>query len=527
MKFLTLLVSLASLLLAASCSSPAESKKSVRLYLQAEPFSLDPRKGGDRRSQVLLRELFEGLTRISQSGRPELAMAQSVTISDDKKVYTFHLRPALWSNGLEVTAHDFVYAWKGALDPAFGSAFCYAFFVIKNAKKAHAEECSPESIGVRAINTMTLEVTLEHPTPYFLELTANPLYSPICKAATKDNPNWASSTFPSYVTNGPFLLKEHAFKSHIMLERNPFYWCTETVKSSGLSFAIIEDSHTAYSLFQKGELDWYGDPCGMMPLETISELQSSLIKTKIGGLYWLVTCTDKPHLASAKIRRAIASAINRQELVHFVNGGEEPAFSILPSFMSMLDSPPFRDGDRDEAQKLFAEGCSELGYTPETFPHLAITHWSEPVSRVIAEAIQQQIEQALGIKVDLVGLDWGTYMKKVPSGDMDIATAPWYSWVDDPMFNLDYLKFKKNGINGTCWQNPEYIRQLNAADACTDPVQRTQHMRHAEQIAMRELPLIPLYYIAYKYVKAPNIHGEVISSVGAIELKGLEIEESN
>ncbi len=524
MKYLSFLLSVSAIIFTAGCSHSPEQKKEVHLYLQAEPFSLDPRKGGDRRSQVILRELFEGLTRIGRNGRPELAMAHSVSISDDKTVYTFHLRPAQWSNGMEVTAHDFAWAWKGALEPSLASPFCYAFFILKNAKKAHSNECPLDSIGVRAIDAKTLEVTLEHPTPYFLELMANPLFSPLCKAATKDQSGWDGMASPSYVTNGPFLLKEHVLQSHITLEKNPFYWNPDSAKSDRLSFAMIEDPHTAYALFQNGELDWYGDPCGLIPLETIAELQSSLIKKNIGGIYWLVTCTEKPQLSSPKIRRAIACAINRRELVRFINGGEEPAFSILPKWMSMLDAPPYADGDPQMARQLFVEGCEELGITPDTFPRLTITHWAEPVAKVIAEAIQQQISKALGITVDLLGLDWGTYMKKIPSGDMDIATAPWYSWVDDPMFNLDYLKFKKNGINGTCWQNAEYIHQLNQADITIDPVQRRQWMKHAEQIAMENLPLIPIYYIAYKYLKAPSVHGEVLTSVGSLELKWLEKE---
>lgn len=494
------------------------------MYLQAEPFSLDPRKGGDRRSQAVLRELFEGLMRIGKDGKPELAMASSVTVSEDKKVYTFHLRPAKWSNGLNVTADDFVWSWKGAVDPSFASAFCYAFFVIFNAKKAHANECSIDDVGVRAIDAKTLEVTLEHPTPYFLELTANPLFSPICKAAAKDNPNWTSSAFPFYVTNGPFVLKEHLLKSQITLEKNPSYWDKDGVKTEKISFAIVEDPHTAYALFLKGELDWYGDPCGIIPLETITELRPTLTKKMIGGLYWLVTCTEKPHLRSAKIRKAIASAINRAELVNFIQCGEEPAFSILPSFLTMLDSHSFEDGDKEAACAAFEEGCKELGYTKETFPPLIITHWAEPGSKAVAGAIQQQLIRALGIKVELLGLDWATYMKKVPAGEMDIATAPWYSWVEDPMFNLDYLKFKKNGINGTCWQNTEYIQQLDSADTCIDPVLRREHMRKAEQIVADELPLIPLYSLAYKYVKNPKVTGEVITPVGGIELKWLAKE---
>ena len=119
-------------------------------------------------------------------------------------------------------------------------------------------------------------------------------------------------------------------------------------------------------------------------------------------------------------------------------------------------------------------------------------------------------------------MDWGTYMRKVPAGEIDLAMAPWMTWVKDPMFNLEYLKFKKNGINGTCWQNAEYIAELNAADACTNALERRAHMAKAEQIATNELPLIPLYYLTYKYVQNPSVHGVVVSPVGAIELKWIE-----
>ena len=508
-------------LLASSCAKKEENAKDIHLYLQAEPFSLDPRIGGDRRSQFVLRTLFEGLTRIGKDGKPKPALAQSFTLSKDKKVYTFHLRPSLWSNGLPVTAHDFAWAWKSAIDPAFPTPFCYIYFVLKNAKKAHLGECSIDEVGVRAIDDATLEVTLEHPTPYFLELTAAPLFSPVCASAAQ-TPGWAGTESPVFVSNGPFLLKKHALKSETILEKNPSYWDKEHVPAQRICLSIIEDPHTAFTLFEKGDIDWYGDPCGIIPLDIIQSLGDRLIKQNAGGLYWLVACTEKPYLSSAKVRRAIATALNRRELVDFINGGEEPAGSILPSFLTMLEKPAFKDFDPQEAKKLFEEGCAEEGLTPLTFPTITLTHWGEPTTKAISEIVQQQLQTVLGIKVDLLAMDWGTYMKKVPAGEIDLAMAPWMTWVKDPMFNLEYLKFKKNGINGTCWQNAEYIAELNAADSCTSLSERRTHMANAEQIAMSELPLIPLYYLTYKYVKKPSIHGAVISPVGAIELKWIE-----
>lgn len=507
-----------------SCTKKEEPTKDIHLYFQAEPFSLDPRMGGDRRSQAVLRPLFEGLARIGLDGSPHLALAESVSLSKDQTVYTFRLRPSVWSNGLPVTAHDFEWAWKSAIDPNFPTPFCYIYFVIKNAKRAHLNECSIDEVGIHALDDKTLEVTLEHPTPYFFELTASPLYSPLCSSAVSQTQNWAGTQHPSYVSNGPFILKKHALKSEFILEKNPSYWDKEHVRSKRISFAIVEDPHTAFTLFEKGELDWYGDPCGIIPLDIVHSLGSSLIKQNAGGLYWIVTCTEKPYLASPKIRRAIATALDRKEIVEFINGGEEPARSILPSFLSMLDEPTFNDADPQEAKRLFEEGCAELGLTPSTYPTLTITHWAEPTTKALAEIIQQQLQNALGIKIELLATDWGTYMKKVPAGEIDLAMASWTTWIKDPMFNLEYLKFKKNGINGTCWQNPEYIAELNAADSSTDPAERRRHMAKAEKIAMNELPLIPLFYMAYKYIKNPVIHQAVISPVGAVELKWIEKE---
>jgi oligopeptide transport system substrate-binding protein len=523
--FLQVLCVTCGLILTSCTHQPSTPQKEVRLYFQAEPFSLDPRVGGDRRSTTVLRDLFEGLTRIGKEGKPELAVAQSVDISEDQKTYTFHLRQSQWSNGAPVTAYDFAWAWKSAIDPTFSTPFCYAFYALKNAKKAHVNECSIDDIGVKAVDARTLEVTLEHPTPYFLELLANPLFSPLCRSAIKKSPDWAASSSPTYVSNGPFLLKEHALKSHIILERNPSYWNPDCAKAPSISFCIVDDPNTAYSLFQKGELDWYGDPCGIIPLEIMGQIQKDLTKRQAGGLYWLVVCTEKHHLSSPKIRKAIATAINRQEIVQFLQCGE-PAFTVLPKWLSMLEQPSFADGDTRAARALFAEGCAEMGIHPSDYPHIVLTHWSEPTTKAIVEIIQHQLQQALPITVDLEATDWATYMRRVPAGDIDIAAAPWTTWIADPMFNLEYLKFKGNGINGTCWQNGNYIDQLNKADASTDPQQRRDHMYHAELMAVNALPLIPLYSLTYQYMKQPCVHGELVSPVGAIDFKWVEKDVS-
>lgn len=500
----------------------------LRLYLQAEPFSLDPRVGGERRSQVILRCLFEGLFRIGKDRDLEPGMAKDYAVSQDGLTYTFTLRNALWSNGEKVRAQDFCYAWKTALSPQFPSAFSYAFFLIKNAKDAKQNKCSLDAVGVKAINDDTLQVTLEHPTPYFLELTANPLFSPICEKHATLHQGWNQKTYPEYVSNGPFLLKEHEFQSHMKLEKNPLYWDKANVTASQLSFPIITHPTTAYALFERGELDWFGDPCGLCDLEIIHKMtqEGTLLSRESGGLYWIVCNTKRPYLSSPKIRCAIASSISRKDICYLlIKGGEQPASSIVPSFLSTLKRPYYRDGDNAFACHCFEEGLKEIGYTRETFPTITLTHWAEPVSRLIAQYFQERIERALHIHVQLQSCEWGTYMQKIPAGDIDLATAAWLTWVADPMFNLQYLKFSNNGINGTGWQNEQYIEFLEKAELALDSEERTNFLQKAEELAAQELPLIPLYELVYKYAKSPGVTGEVISPAGMFDFKRLEKRE--
>lgn len=507
--------------------SPSEDISTAYLYLQAEPFSLDPRIGGDRRSQCLLRELFEGLTRISKDGSYELALAKNYTLSEDALTYTFTLHPSLWSNGDPVTASDFIESWKSLIDPNFITPYSYAFYVIKNAKKAHMKECSIDEIGLKKIDDLSFEITLEHPASYFLELLSNPLYSPVHPLCRVPGSQWSTGTSnTTYISNGPYRLTQHILKSHLLLEKNSLYWNSEDpAQTEKLHFSILEDPQTALSMFQTNQIDWLGDPFGNMSLETIHTLdqRETLYKLHKGGVYWYVVSTTKPHLSSVKIRQALAHAINREAITKdLLQGGEVPAFSHIPKEMTLLTSPIFLDNRKDIANKLFEEGLQELGLTRTTFPPLVISHWSDGRERMMAEVIQDQIQKALGIEVVLESQDWSSYLKKVTSGDLELGGFGWYSWFFDPMYNLEYIKFANSGINGSLWQNDRYIEILNLADNTSDKKTRDMHMEAAERIAMEEAPIIPIFYQTFKYAKNPKLQGEVISRLGLTELKWMK-----
>ena len=521
---MNLLPYLLTVCLCAGCSKHDDTPRTeIKLYLQGDPTSLDPRVAYDLRTQQILRELYEGLTRIGPKGEPQLALAKRVEVSDDGRTYIFTLHPSLWSNGLEVTADDFVFAWKSSLNPSNSAACSDSLFVILNAKKARSGECSLDEVGVRSLNKYTLEVALEHPIPYLFELLANPIFSPLCRPVVEKNPRFAMAS--QYVSNGPFLLKERRPQSFIILERNPRYWNPDHPSIDQISFSIVEDPQTAYNMFLAKVLDWYGEPLGTVCPGMLTRLYNNGLLTchDTGSSYQLLVQTRAPHLRSVAIRRALAYAIDRKGICEKVlRTGEKPAFSLSPAALSFLRRPLFEDNEPLIAQKLFEDGLEELGFTKETYPPLVLSFWADSPTRSMVEAIQAQLMRALPIKVILEPLDRDLYLKKVYAGDYQIMNIALHVWFYDPSSNLDIFKFKQTSLNGTGWSDPEYTRLLDLAAESLDPTKRNECFRRAEECIMRQLPVIPICSQPSKYMKSSRLDGETVSPVGIVELKWLK-----
>jgi oligopeptide transport system substrate-binding protein len=526
--FLKNLIAVCLLVFCGSCSqgSPkGQASEKLRFYVNPEPVSLDPRTGWTFTSQLIIYQLFEGLTRFGTKGEPQPAIAQAIDISDDRTTYTFHLRPTKWSNGDDLTAMDFEYAWKTSLHSSIASANADSFFSIKNAQKAHRNECSLDDVGIRTLDKETLQVTLEHPAPYFLEWTSSPPYAPVHRPTDERDEHWARHAFPTYVCNGPYLLKDYRQGSHIVLEKNPLYWNTkDCAKTKTVKFLVLEDSLTAYNMFKAGDLDWYGAPFSIgMPFEIITALKNDGIfhSSPTGLTSRMDCCVTKPHLASPKIRKALACAINRNELVsHLLIGGDRPAASLVTESFSLQQTPKFEDGNAELARRLFEEGYTELGYTKETYPPLVLS--TRPRSKAVAEVISEQLQKVLGIQVRLEVLDTKIFYKKRAASELELALEALSTGLRDPIYDLGWFKYPETGLTTTHWKCLAYQHLLDASDASVDETERREYLRQAEELLMTEMPAVPLVYEAEKYAKAPNIVGEELSPGTTIELKRLE-----
>lgn len=517
-----------------ACSGNTErvSQQKLRLNLYCEPPSLDPRKFTDSTSGNVLVMLFEGLTRIGFDHKPHPAAAKKILVSKDKRTYTFKLRETYWSNGDKVTAEDFVHAWRKILDPKFPSLFAYKLYVIKNAAEIKEGKLPMEALGVSVIDDTTLEVTLNHPTPYFLELTAFPTFYPVNKKIDEAAPEWAAEASPLYVSNGPFKLKSWEHESEIIVEKNPLYWEAESVNLETIHLTMIEDTTTEFYMYEMGELDWAGSPLSNLPPEFLPALkdEGKINITPATAVYYYKLNTDDPALSNRKIRQALGLCINRKAIVdHITQAGQEPALGLVPPMPGWNAAPLYNDGDIQRARKLFAEGLEEMNADLKSFPTIALSYNTSREHQKIAQAIQHQWKEGLGIKIELETSDWKVYLSKINKQNYQIGRMGWIGDFQDPVSFLEPFKYRDNpnigGNNETGWEHPDYAAYLDHAEEEVDEEKRAELLRKAEALLISEMPVIPIFYINFAYLKKPYVRGVYISSLGIIDFKQAYLEE--
>ncbi|UFJ42388.1 peptide ABC transporter substrate-binding protein [Brevibacillus humidisoli] len=501
-----------------SDSQEASAEQTLNINMGSEPTSIDPGIAQDIPSMAVARAAFDGLLRLGTDGELHEAVAESYEVSEDQLTWTFHLRDTKWSNGDPVTAHDFEYAWKRVLDPATGSGYAYQMYYLKNGAKANSGEVPMDEVGVKAVDDKTLVVTLENPSPFFPQLVASVTYFPVNKKVVEANEKWANEA-DTYVVNGPFVVKEWEHKSKIVFEKNENYWDKDNVHLSSMTFHMIEDANTELSMFESGQLDWAGSPLGDLPLDALPTLQESgkMQTQATAGTYWYVFNTEKVPFNNKKIRQAFAYAINRQEIVENVlmNNGEV-ALGILPPSMWFKPDGHFKDGDVETAKKLLAEGMQELGISE--LPELEILYNTSEEHQRIATVIQDQWRKAFGIEVKLKNVENKVRNAELEAGNYMIGRASWIGDFNDPVNFLEVFR-DVGGTNDTRWHNERFKQLLLDSAQESDKAARDKLLAEADEILMEELPVVPIYYYTYAWVKKDSVKDVVIDALGFIDFK--------
>lgn len=501
-----------------------DSLRLLRLNIPLEPLSFDPRIGGDADSGLFLKMLFDCLTRIGPDGKPICAIAKSYDISEDKKKYTFHLRESYWSNGSKITAWDFEYSWKTTLSPNFTTPFAYLFYEIKNARAVKEGKLPIEALGVKVTDEATLEVELEFPVPYFLELINHSIFSPINHLLDKIHPQWSSQDSASYVCNGPFLLKKRTHGYGFELEKNPYYWDIDQVDIDEITVVKCND-HTALEMFQNNETDWVGRPTRLWKPFFSDTLTGT---TEVGGLdvvFWNVFNVERFPFHNLKIRKALSYAVNRKKISETINIKTKPALSLLPLLHAQEKLTIPESGDFEQAIELFQQGLDELQIQLSDFPVITITCHNDETKQQMTRSIKDQWERAFGIQCRIELCDWDELFDKLTHDDYQIGTLNWRAWVSDPIYTLNSFKYHTEKINFSNWVSPDFQKLLDQATQEVSEDKRNSYLKKAEKILLNELPAMPIIYEAQQAIRRENLDLHFNPVTGYIDPRYAEIKK--
>lgn len=478
---------------------------------KAEPQDLDPHVIEGVGEHNIMMALLESLVgEDPKTLMPVPGLAERWDISPDGKAYTFHLRNnAKWSNGDPVTAEDFVKSYRRILTPSLGSRYAYMLHPIKNAKAFNEGKITdPSQLGLRAPDAHTLEITLECPTSYLLNMMANhyswwPVHMPtVQKHGDPYRPGNRWTRPKNYVGNGPFILTEWVPNSVIRVRKNTNYWDAATVRLNGIDFLPIESVDSEERSFRAGQMhNTFELPNAKIDTYKRENPRFLRIDDYLGNYFYRLNVVH-PALKDKRVRHALSMAVDRQAIVETVTRGDQkPAFALTPPNTKGYTPRAQLKFDVEGAKRLLAEAGHANG---KGLPPIEIHYNTSENHRAIAEAVQQMWKKNLGIEATLRNEEWKVYMDSQSHTNYMASRSGWIGDYPDPnTFLGTFLSY--SGNNRTGWNNPEYDRLINEADCTADEKQRYEVLQKAEAILLDELPLIPIYYYTRVYLLQPSV----------------------
>lgn len=477
----------------------------------AEPESLDPAKVTGVPGGRVLRVLFAGLTLQAPDSSESLPdLAESWTVSPDGKRWRFKIREnAKWSNGDPLTAEDFVYSWRRLFAPETASKYAYLMWAVEGSEDfTKAKNTDVESIGVSAPDAHTFEVKLREPLSYFLALTAFYPTFPVHRATVERYPDdWYKPD--RFVSSGAFKLHLRLVRDRMRAVKNEHYWNAANVDIESVDVLPIEDLSTALNLYLTGQCDWITD----VPLHVVPELlkrDDFNPRPRLGVYFYRINQSNKDaskkrFFGNRKVRRALYFAIDRESICSRVTrGGQVPANSVVPSGMDGYESPALALRSVDEAKRLMREALEELGMAKA--PSFAILYNTREDHKSIAEVVQSNWREVLGLDVRLENMEWQSFLKSESSFDYDVSRAGWIGDYPDPNTFLDLWQ-SGNPNNRTGWADAEFDRLIQQAAQTVDAEARLAMLAQAEARVLDDMVVLPIYYYVSTNCVRPWVKG--------------------
>ncbi len=476
-----------------------------------EPGTLDPQKSNLVEEFQIISDLIVGMTTDGPDANPVPALAKSWEVTPDGLTWTFHMRQAVWSDGVPVTADDFVYAYRRILAPETASIYAYLVYIVKNGQAVNEGKARPEALGVRALDPLTLQITLEHPAPYLPEMMKHQSFFPVPRhVIEKFGDDWVKPG--NFVGNGPFRLVSWRLGDKVQVVKNERFWDAAAVCVDRINYYPTSDVVSAERRIQRGELD-INTSFVSNRLGRIDKAMPGYARRHVGltTAYITFNKTEK-RFQDIRVRRALSEAIDRDFITaKLLRAGQIPAYSFVPpgtanysrgAKLVWADKPLAQR--QIEARALLAQA----GYTAEHPLRVELKVSNNTDTMLLTEAIQADW-RAIGVDAPIAQNEAAVAFAAYRNRDFDAGFMSWLADFNDPVTFLGLMKSDTGAQNYGDYKSPVYDALLARGDNEPDPVRRAAILARAEQTLLDDEGVAPVYYQVNRNLVSPRVTGWV------------------
>ncbi len=491
----------------------AEAQLEITAARLAEVQTFDPNMISESNDVVVGEVMQEGLYKANANGGYDLGMAESVDVSEDGLTYTYHIRDSKWSNGEPITAYDFEYSFKRLANPATGAEDAWMFEMtgIKNANAVVYEGADVDTLGVKALDDKTLEITLEYPVSFLASLLRFPTFAPVNQKFCEEKGDQFGLSVENSISSGAFKLAEwEPGSGECVLVKNEYYYDADNVQVDKLTFKVVKDVQTAVMAFEKGDIDTASISGEYYQMYAGTDKINSF---QVATLRYISCNLMNEDLANQNMRLALAYGINKNSICDDVlQNGSVPANYVVPdgNFAVDEEGKNFRDWanatyleyDLTKAQEYYAKAKEELGKDSFTFRFL---YDDTSECKELAQFIKSDIESNFpGITIELNAQPKKSRVQLMKAGDYDLGFPTWGADYQDATTFLDLWK-TGNGNNFGKWSSEAYDNAMSA-EFSADKATRMAGLVEAERVLCEEVPILPTYQSSAAYLVNPDLN---------------------
>ena len=508
-----LLLAASAVALAACGGSGGVDENSVVLHRgnSAEPLTLDPHKASGTWENNIIGDMFVGLFTDDVNAAPIPGMAESWTVSEDGLTWNFVLRDAVWSDGVPVTAGDFVYAFQRILNPATLAQYSSLLYPIENAEAVNSGAMPPEAVGVEALDDRTLEIRLEYPAPYLPGLLTHYTTFPVPRHIVEEvGDQWIQ---PEHIAvNGPYELVQWSTNNFVHVERNELFYDNANVCIDEIFFYPTVDAGAGVRRVQNGELHLNNE----FPGQHIDRLRREMpefvrVHPYMGTVYFSLN-NDFDAFADPRVRNALGMAVNREFLAEEIyRDGRSAAYSLVPPNVANYAggaNAAWADLPMDVRLERARELLMEAGYGPDNPLEFEYSHRSTGDNPRIAPVVQQDWESiADWVNVSILQIETQIHYENLRSADYEAGDGGWIADYNDPYNFLFLMEERSIPMNYSRYRNPEFDSLVAQANQELDMEIRASMLADAEQMMVDDMPIIPVVYYVNRAVVSPEVLG--------------------